>query len=364
MIRFVHAADLHLDAPFASLPAEQAQRRREEQREALERLADLVLDERADLVLLSGDRRDGARAYRETAEALSRALARMAVPVFIAPGNHDPYTARSLYASVVFPENVRIFRTADVETVSLPALGCTVSGAAFTSPVCDFSPLRDFTAPAGISFGVFHADVDGTGRYADLTREEIASTALTYLALGHVHRGSGLQRAGNTVWAYPGCMEGRGFDELGDKGVLVGEVDEDRTVSLRFVPLARRRYRILPVDLTDSTDPSVTLAAALPRDGAEDLCRIILTGEVGDAPDLTALTALARPFFYQVSLRDATSVRRDLWERAGENSLTGLFLREMRARLDASETDEAREALSLAVRFGLAALEKGEDLRP
>ena len=36
----------------------------------------------------------------------------------------------------------------------------------------------------------------------------------------HTHRFGGVQRAGGTVYAWPGCMEGRGFDETGEKGVL------------------------------------------------------------------------------------------------------------------------------------------------
>ena len=62
-------------------------------------------------------------------------------------------------------------------------------------------------------------------------------------------------------------------------------------------------------------------------------------------------------------MRDATTLPADLWTRAEEDSLTGLFLREMRRRLDAAdETD--RPNILLAARFGLAALEGGEDLCP
>ena len=97
-IQILHAADFHLDAPFASLNAEQAAERRGEQRELLARLAELARSRGADLVLLSGDLFDGGELYAETGQALVRTLGQTGCPVFIAPGNHDFYSARSPYA--------------------------------------------------------------------------------------------------------------------------------------------------------------------------------------------------------------------------------------------------------------------------
>ena len=109
MLKIIHAADFHLDSPFSGLTPEQAAVRRGEQRLLLDDLVALTRREEADLVLLSGDLLDGAHVYRETAQALARALGEMPCPVFIAPGNHDPYTPDSVYATVKFPENVHIF---------------------------------------------------------------------------------------------------------------------------------------------------------------------------------------------------------------------------------------------------------------
>ena len=250
--------------------------------------------------------------------------------------------------------------------MELPGLGCTVYGAAFTAPACDQSPLKGSAAPEDgrLHLMVLHGDVDGRGRYGSIDRADIAASGLDYLALGHIHACSGLQREGNTWWAYPGCPEGRGFDELGDKGVLVVEAEKGN-VSARFVPLCRRRYRMLTVDLSGGENPAEALASALPGDGENDICRILLTGESGvEGLDLEALEAVAQPYFYSVTLRDRTRVRRDLWSRAEEDTLTGLFLRQMQARLAQAETDEDRALVEKAVRFGLAALENGEDCCP
>ncbi len=362
MLTFIHAADFHLDAPFSALSPPQAAQRREEQRALLERLADLVEHTGAQLLLLPGDLLDGDRVYYETTQALARTLAGMRARVFIAPGNHDFWSPRSPWATVDWPENVHIFRTGEVEGVALPELGCTVYGSAFTAPSRDESPLAGLSVPrdGGIHLMCVHGDVDGRGRYGSIAPAEIAESGLTYLALGHIHAGTGMRRTGETYWAYPGCPEGRGFDELGDKGVLLGRIEGER-LTLDFVPLAGRRYEILSVDVSGD-DPVLSLERALPGNAQRDIYRILLTGESDPAGlDMAALETVAAPYFYSVSLRDQTRVRRDLWSRAEEDSLTGLFLREMQGKLAAAEDEGAREILEKAVRFGLAALEDRED---
>ncbi len=84
--------------------------------------------------------------------------------------------------------------------------------------------------------------MEGKGDYAPISKASIAGSGLDYLALGHIHQYSGLQREGDTYWAYPGCPEGRGFDEPGDKGVLWVEADAGEFTA-EFSPCARRRYR-------------------------------------------------------------------------------------------------------------------------
>jgi DNA repair exonuclease SbcCD nuclease subunit len=362
MLHILHAADFHLDAPFASLPPEQAAIRRGEQRDLLARFAEAARSRGADLVLLSGDLLDGPNLYAETASALVRALGDTGCPVFLSPGNHDFWSGRSPCATLNWPDNVHIFTSESPEAISLPALNCTVYGAAFTSPTRETSPLAGFSCPRNgqIQLGVFHGDVDGVGRYAPITREEIAASGLTYLALGHIHTASGLQKAGNTFWSYSGCPEGRGFDESGDKGAVWVTVDGDQVQS-EFIPLAGRRYEILTVDLSGADTPLDALRAALPPDGSRDIYRILLTGESDAAgPDLAPLRELAERSFFRAEVRDRTRLRRDLWARAKEDTLTGLFLRQLQAKM--KNADEETAALcQLAARFGLAALEHSEE---
>ncbi len=132
---------------------------------------------------------------------------------------------------------------------------------------------------------------------------------------------------------------------------------EPGAASAQFVPLCRRRYERLTVDLTGQTDYLAAVRAALPPDAGAHIFRVLLTGE-GERPDLTALEGALAPLCYGLTLRDHTRLPLDLWKRREEDSLTGLFLREMWALC---EQDPDDPKLQLAARYGLAALEDREE---
>ena len=354
MLKVLHGADFHLDSPFSGLKPDAAARRRGEQRELLARLTDLAREREADLVLLSGDLLDGDLVFRETVQALARALGEIPCPVFLAPGNHDWYGPQSPYAALEWPGNVHLFTGPELGAVRLPELGCTVWGAAFCAPRQSASPLRGFHAPAeGVQLAVLHGEVAAQGDYGPISEEDIAASGLDYLALGHVHAPSAMNRAGNTVWAYPGCPQGRGFDELGERGFLFGDVEPGR-VDMRFVPFAGRRYESLTVDVSGG-DALDAIRRSLPPDTSRDIYRIRLTGETAEPLTLAPLERALSGEFFRLELRDDTRLRRDLWDRCGDDTLRGLFLRRLRQEYDAAAPRRQKE-IEQAVRFGLAAL--------
>ena len=360
MIRFLHGADFHLDSAFGALPAQRAAERRRESRELLFRLADYVNGHDIDLVLLAGDLFDSASPFRETGEQLAAALGQMRARVFVAPGNHDWYGPGSPWETETWPENVTVFRERAMTAAEVPELDLVVHGAAFTGPDQPESLLAGFTAPADgkVHIGLLHGELDGAeDRYDPIRREEVSASGLAYLALGHVHKRMEPLTLGRTVCAWPGCLEGRGFDELGEKGFYKGTISDSGEVSLTFVPFARHRYEILEVDVTGK-EPRAAVEAALPPDTAGDLYRILLTGETAEGgAGAAALREALADRFDTLEVRDRTRMAEDLWQRAGEDSLRGLFLRELLARREAAEDEAARAEIDLAARFGLAALD-------
>ena len=362
-IKILHAADLHLDSPFEALSAGKAAIRRQEQRQLLSSLAELAGAEQVDLVLLSGDLLDSGNTYYETGEELIRSLQEIQAPVFIAPGNHDFYSPKSPYARLQLPENVHIFREKAIRFVSLPRLNARVYGAAFTEN--QSGPLlRDFHAERkeGVwNLLCLHGEVGNRDSvYDPISLEDLAQSGMDYAALGHIHKASGLQKAGSTWYSWPGCPEGRGFDETGEKTVSI--VTLSRTdCELRTVSIASRRYETLRVDVTGK-DPLLAIHTSLPDDTVRDVYRITLTGETEATPELRRLQANLSELFFELQLRDETRLRRDVWERAGDDSLRGLFLRRLKERYDAAESDRDKLRIEQAARWGLAALDNGEEV--
>lgn len=362
-VRILHAADFHLDSPYSSLTEEKAALRRQEARELLGRLAALIEKEKAQILLLSGDLFDSSASYWETQEMLTKMLSGVNIPVFIAPGNHDYYSPRSPYSFMELPENVHIFRTPSVKCVELPELGVRVWGAGFTSPVCD-SILDGFTTGASdmVDIMVLHGELGGD-RYNPITEDEIAASGLDYLALGHIHTFSGIRKAGATHYAYPGCLEGRGFDETGAKGVISGTVEKGKC-DLRFIPVEGRRYEVISVDLTGCDSAEDAVLAAIGDGAPDNIVRIVLKGEYSGDVDKERIASLLDDKFWSVTVKNETVAARGIWDGADEDSLTGLFLSHLKEKYDSATDDREREKCIQAARYGIAALENREVWRP
>ena len=315
MITVLHTADWHIDAPLRNFTEHQRRELRSAMLSLPGQIADLCLREDCDLALLAGDIFDGPYT-REGYEAVYRALQRMEIPVFIAPGNHDPYREDSIWVRETWPENVYLFRSQEITSFSIEELDCRVYGAAFTA-----AQLRE--------------------------------AGLDYAALGHIHA-RGEFRSGAGLCAWPGCPMGKGWDETGTKGVLVTQLGE--TARTRFLPLELPRF--FDESVAAGEDPVAALASMLPPGGSRDHFRIRLTGEVrpGDTDGLARRFSRHWP---NLTILDETVPLGDLWEGAEADSLSGLFFRTLREGAQNAPEEEVH-LYELAARIGRRILEGRE----
>ena len=327
MIKILHSGDWHLDSPFQGRTDAQAGALRQELLQIPDKIAALCREENCDLVLLSGDLFDGAYT-QETFRRVSDALQRMEKPVFISPGNHDYLSPDSPYEKEVWPENVHIFKRQTIEWVDIPNLDLRVYGAGFQSMDCP-GLLQDWKAQ-GRAVGVFHGDPTQIhSPYNPVTKTQVANSGLMYLALGHVHKADSFL-AGQTLCAWPGCPMGRGWDEEGEKGVLIVTVDDG--VQTQFVPLDTTEFHDLEINAREG------LASVLPAIPNDDFYRITLTGET-ELPDLEALQKEFSQF-PNLILRDHTRRPVDIWKSLGEDSFEGMYFDLLKAALKGDEQDE------------------------
>lgn len=342
MIKILHSADWHLDSPIQGRSPEQTALLRRHLLSLPGKIAEICTAEGCDLMLLAGDLFDGP-CSAGTVQALRSALEKIAIPVMITPGNHDPLGSGSLWQREQWPDNVHIFKENAVTAIKLPELNCTVYGGSFTGSE-SAGILEGFHADCdGIAIGILHGDpTQLRSPYCPVTEQQVKDSGLAYLALGHIHKG-GSFRAGGTLCAWPGCPMGRGYDEQGEKGVLIATVEEN-SASTRFVPLAVPRFYDLEADA--DMDPAAALAGLLPPAGSEDFYRVTLTGEC--PPFDPAQLQRQYPHFPNLTLRDETLPPADLWARAGDDSLEGVYFRMLRDALEAADEASARQILLAA----------------
>ena len=356
-MKILHTADWHLDAPLQGYTQQQTETLKKALLSIPQQVADLCRKEACDLVLLAGDLFDGA--YTQASyRALYKACAEMAVPVFIAPGNHDYLSPESPYIKEIWPENVHIFTQPAITSVAVPQLNARIYGAGFTSMDCP-GLLQNFTAEAeeAYTIGILHGDATQThSPYCPITKKQVEQSGLSYLALGHIHK-NGAFSAGKTLCTWPGCPMGKGFDETQQKGILL--VDLNETVKTRFVPLSVPQFFDLTVEAGDDGD--YALSSVLPPMENEDFYRITFTGnsEPLDLPGLRA--AYAR--FPNLELRDETLPPLDIWRSVNDDSLEGHYFALLKDTLENAQPDTARQIL-LAAKLSRQILDGQEVVLP
>ncbi len=373
MIKFLHCADLHLDSPLAALDLRRASVRRGELRAALTSLTMSAKANAADLLIISGDLFDSSRVSRETMDLLIREFAQISdTRVIIAPGNHDPYTHSSYYRRAAFSDNVYIFDSNTVTSFDFPEINTTVYGFAFTEPHMAPPSLEGFHVenPDRINLLALHADLDvADSPYCGVSSAALAACGFDYVALGHRHAHDGINPLGKGYISYSGCLEGRGFDELGMKGAVLAAADKSPTLKFaaKFVPYCKKHYEIETVDLTDAlshADVLKRISAMLAEKhyGEDTILRVRLTGRIAGDVRLSPayLTEQFKQQLFYVEFADETlpSAKND--SLAEDPTLRGAFYRSLSAMLESEDASE-REIAAQALRYGLAAL-AGEDV--
>jgi len=319
MIKLLHTGDWHLDTPIHGRTPTQTGLLKKAFADLPHKVAELCRQTGCDLLLLTGDIFDG-HYTKESYHSLHTALESVKIPVIVTPGNHDFVSPNSPWITELWPENVHIFTHPTVEAIVLPELDCKIYGGGFTAMDCP-ALLKDFTAQGTETYkiGVFHGDpTQVNSPYNPITTQQVADSELSYLALGHIHKGDSF-RAGRTLCAWPGCPMGHGYDEQGQKGVLLTTIDGQATTE--FIGLGFPAFYDWEVLVT--TTPQGALQQVLPPVGNDDFYRITLTGTC-ETPDLDSLyQAFSR--FPNLELRDRTAPPVDTWKALGEDSLEGIY---------------------------------------
>lgn len=295
MVKIAHLADVHLDAPFAQFGAVAQRKRQVAIEESFKQALREASERRVDLLVIAGDLYEQERFTPSTANFLRKELGEFGLPVYIAPGNHDHFISKSLYATIDWPGNVHVFRTAQLEPVGIED-GLTLWGGAHLVPTTTTNFLSGFTVDrGGVNLSLFHGaeesglvyvhqlggDDEKKAAYAPFRTEQIHEAGLDHAFVGHIH--TPFEGEWHT---YPGNPEPLTFGEGGDleRGLVIATVDGQGKVTRERIRVAKSTVRDVSVDLTgcnSNSDVREKVAEALePIDG---FVRVTLAGEVGNA---------------------------------------------------------------------------------
>lgn len=288
-MKLIHCADLHLDAKMTSLlPAELAKARRGELLQTFLRMVDYAEKEEVSAILIAGDlfdRRQISAMARNT--VLNAVRTHPGISFFYITGNHE--RNGFLDAITDIPDNLYVFgnawRTYDAGPVAITGI----------DPDPEAGPERYASLvldPSCFNILLLHGQIT---EYAESSQKEsiplreLRGKPVDYLALGHVHSFQEGTIAPRGVWCYPGCLEGRGFDECGEHGFVLLDIDTtERTCEKTFVSFASRELKEIPVDITgcgSTAEIAERIEEAIGykythRAVTEDFWKIILTGQV------------------------------------------------------------------------------------
>lgn len=295
-MRFLHAADVHLDSPLRGLeryegaPVEEI---RGATRRAFENLVALAIEESVDFVLLAGDIYDGDWRDYNTGLFFSAQMGRLndhGIPVFLIAGNHD--AASQITRALRPPPNLSVFATRAPETWVLEHLGVAIHGQGFPSRAVtdDLSRAYPQGDPALFNIGLLHTSLDGRPGhepYAPCALDGLRAKGYQYWALGHVHQRELIAEDPHIL--YPGNIQGRHIRETGPKGCSLVRVEEGQVAEIEPRALDVVRWTICPVDVTDARSldqiiPRVEHALAQASDAAEGRLLATRLRLVGHSP--------------------------------------------------------------------------------
>jgi DNA repair exonuclease SbcCD nuclease subunit len=267
MIKFLHAADIHLDSPLRGLEKYEgapAERMRAATRRALENLVELALAEDVDFVLIAGDIYDGDWDDFNTGLFLCNRLdelGRAGIEVFLVSGNHD--AASRITRSLTWPDNVHSFSTAAPETLVREDLGVAVHGQGYDNPAVQDNLAAGFppACPGLFNIGLLHTSLAGYQQhepYAPCSVQDLVDRGYDYWALGHVHERT-LVREHEPVILFPGNTQGRHARETGPRGCTLVRVEEGGTVHAEHRDLDAARWEHVQVDAEGAAAPEDVL---------------------------------------------------------------------------------------------------------
>lgn len=356
-MKILHTADLHLGSKMqTSLSPEKARERKEELMSAFKRMTEYAAREGIDAFILAGDIFDSGRTPKKTIDYFLSCIGNCpTVDFYCICGNHDKECFDKMGE---LPENLKIFgdgwQTFTKENVAFTGRN-TVTADMYSGLTLDTSHFN---------IVILHgsAKPSGTHEGDSVVLSLLGDKNIDYLALGHIHSFGTMPLGEKGIACYPGCPEGRGFDECGDKGFVMIDTEAARDKRTSFVSVCGRRLHKVNAEIDQNDLKLADIEKKIEREvqgiPETDMVEVVLEGySASDAEkDITALSQTLKRFYF-ARIKDCTTLYINENDYLGDITLKGSFMRII-SDLKAAEEDSFLRDIA---ECGIRAL-RGEDI--
>lgn len=357
-MKFVHIADMHFDVPFTSLSSKEnlGEKRRLEQRNALKKIIEYIKNNKIEYLFISGDLYEHEYVKKSTIDFIANSFSEIPkTKIFITPGNHDPYVKKSYYDTYDFGDNVYIFRNSRIEKYEDENVN--IYGMAFTEFYMNESPLENITIPFSSKPNVLiaHCDLNGSKdneglSYNPILESKLNSLGFDYGAIGHIHKNN-LENK-NRIY-YPGSPISLGFDELGEHGMIVGELTKENFY-MEFVRLDDRKFEEFELDIEEFSSKEDLIDRILNLNlNPMYMYKIIFVGRRNFEINCREILKIISVDNI-LKIKDNTKLNYDIEELSKQNNLKGIFVKEVLNKYKNGLCTE--EEFQKAIEIGLEAM--------
>ena len=395
VLKFLQFSDLHLGSKIGGgrlkIPADKIPLLESEFKTTVRIVCQIAFQEKVDCILIPGDLFDDEAVSPDSVQYVIEQFGGIpTIPVLIAPGNHDFYSGSSLYNSEIltlhgfspWPDNVIIFDSTEFKTVTLPNRdNITVTARAFAQNVAIQERLlqqKIHKDPSKINLLLFHGSLDGYVQHilqeeekitAPFSEAELVSQDFHYTAVGHYHSYYEIRSGQQIIGAYSGCPFGRNLREIGEKYVLIGEINDEEVVKLEKRKVAKRRIQKFDLDITglkhtEAVKEMIEGEIDSRRKGTEDIVYVELHGFFPPGIPLKIEGDFLTNRYYHVCI-DVSRVKPDYdiktytKEGVDSNLVETQFVRKLLQEIEQAKGQQKR-ILEQALYYGLDALKRGQ----
>lgn len=358
-MKIIHCSDLHLDSKLeANLDKEKVKQRRDEILYSFQNMVNFANNNDVRIIIIAGDLFDKNKVSVKAKNIVrDTILAKKNIDFIYLKGNHDEEN----FITDELPGNLKLFNKNEWNSYKYENV--VISGIEFGKKDSYEIYKSLMLNQSDFNIVVLHGQESNYENKKDKTEiinlRELKNKNIDYLALGHIHKYK-LEKLDNRgIYCYSGCLEGRGFDECGEKGFVLLNIENNK-LETKFISNSIRTLEELEVDVSDTmttTEVEQKINEKIEKISKQNLIKIILVGKVdiNSERDIDYLLKKYNEEFYYVKIYDKTTLKINYLDYENDASLKGEFIRMI---LKENLTEEEKKEIIIT---GLKAL-AGEEL--